>query len=221
MTLRDEGVIKFECNWTQAPLPEADAVLQVVQFRNTLFKDGLIGVYPDGIGFGNISLRVPTVASTEGNVSHQSAAPGDGSNQFVISASQTGHIEEATAEHFSLVTEYDIAANSVRCIGPLKASSESLTHAMIYEIFPDATGVIHVHHNSDWQRLQGMIPTSRGAVSYGTPEMAREVKRLAREENLGDAGIFVMAGHEDGILSFGCTLQEAYDVLRKWLSASI
>ena len=53
----DEGYIKFDCNWIPSndiPLNKV-AVLNV--WREIMYKKGLIGVYPDGIGFGNISLR--------------------------------------------------------------------------------------------------------------------------------------------------------------------
>lgn len=189
---RDEGVIKFECRWSNGPAPHASYLHELIAFRNRLFDLNLIGVYPDGIGFGNISAR------------------NAGSDKFIISASQTGHIARCYESHFVLVTNYDIEANHLDCIGPMKASSESLTHAMIYRIFPEAAAVIHVHNNVEWQRLQGLIPTSGVSVPYGTPEMAREVRRLAHQTDLPQKRIMVMAGHEDGILAFGSTLDEAF-----------
>jgi ribulose-5-phosphate 4-epimerase/fuculose-1-phosphate aldolase len=203
--VRDEGVIKYECSWTAQALPPLAGLTELIDFRNRVYRDGLIGVYPDGIGFGNISIRVGD------------GVGGDGGRQFAISASQTGQIAEANADHFALVTAYDFAANTVTCIGPLPASSESLTHAMIYERFTQSAAVIHVHSETHWRDLQGRIPTSGADVAYGTPEMAGEVQRLANEENLEARKIFVMAGHEDGILSFGNSLEEAYSSLRAWV----
>lgn len=198
--MRDEGVIKFDCRWMEAEnLPLDERIAELVDVRNELFRMNLIGVYPDGIGFGNISARVPGAAS------------------FVISASQTGHIPKCSAEHFTLVTTYSIKDNWVECIGPMRASSESLTHAMIYEVFHDATAIIHVHNNANWQRLLGTVPTSAESVPYGTPEMADEVRRLSRESDLRSSRIMVMAGHEDGILSFGATLRDAFDTLTSHL----
>lgn len=201
--MRDEGVIKFHCEWINAPIPEVGLHWsELIAYRNKLYADGLIGVYPDGIGFGNISLRWGA------------------SEEFVISASQTGHIPVASADHFALVTKYDVEQNSIICVGPMKASSESLTHAMIYATFSEVTAVIHVHNNSNWHKLLQQIPTSRPEVPYGTPEMAAEVQRLAREEDLGHKKIFVMAGHEDGILSLGTSLEEAYQVMYAHLELS-
>ncbi len=47
----------------------------------------------------------------------------------------------------------------------------------------------------------------------GTPGMALEMFRLFEEENLGDRKILAMAGHEDGIICFGGSLDEAGQVL--------
>jgi hypothetical protein len=39
--------------------------------------------------------------------------------------------------------------------------------------------------------------------------MAYDVLRLFRDTPVADGGIFVMGGHEDGIVGFGGSLQEA------------
>lgn len=207
--MRDEGVIKFECAWTPGPLPDYAKSGDLFDFRNQLYRDGLIGVYPDGIGFGNISVRLSDSQPTQ-NQSPQNQP------QFLISASQTGQIPSADAQHFALVTSFDLQRNSVSCVGPMKASSESMTHAIIYETFPQSSAVIHVHSNTHWQRLLGVVPTTVPHVPYGTPEMAAEVQRLARQADLSHQCILVMAGHEDGILSFGASLSAAYAVLKRW-----
>ncbi len=197
--MRDEGIIKFDCRWTDGRAPVGELVSELIEYRQRLFNLNLIGVYPDGIGFGNISARSP------------------GANEFFISASQTGHISPASFEHFSIVTKYSIEQNWLECHGPLKASSESLTHAMIYQAFPDVNAVIHVHHDLNWQRLQNLVPTTAARVAYGTPAMAAEVERLAREAQLAEHRIMIMAGHEDGIISFGQNLSEALATLLKHL----
>ena len=46
--------------------------------------------------------------------------------------------------------------------------------------------------------------------------MAAETQRLFKETPLLQQRIFVMAGHEDGIVTFGDTLQTAYRVLVQW-----
>lgn len=198
--MRDEGVIKFECRWKLDGELSGALVDELIAVRRKLFEMNLIGVYPDGIGFGNISAREPR------------------SKAFIISASQTGHFPVVDGSHFSIVDDYNVDENWIECSGTMKASSESLTHAMIYEVFPDASAVIHVHESANWQRLQGLIPTSRADVPYGTPDMAGEVARLARESTLPSVKAFVMAGHEDGILSFGASLDAAMRALLKNLT---
>jgi ribulose-5-phosphate 4-epimerase/fuculose-1-phosphate aldolase len=91
----------------------------------------------------------------------------------------------------------------------VQASSESLTHAAVYEADASAAAVVHVHHGELWRALLGKIPTTAKGIAYGTPEMAYDVLRLFRDTRVADSGIFVLGGHEDGIVAFGGSLQEA------------
>lgn len=191
----DEGYIKFRLHHREAAPPSHPELASLIRWRNRLHALGLIGHYEEhGVGYGNISLRHP-----EG---------------FVISGTQTGHIAEAGAEHFTLVTGWDIPANSVHSAGPIQASSESMTHAMLYDMDPAIGGVIHIHHGGAWRALLHQVPTTDEQVPYGTPEMAGEIARLWNEGELPQGKLLVMAGHEEGIFSFGKGLQEAAAVLR-------
>lgn len=194
----DEGYIKFNCNW----IPSNDIPLQLVAelnvWRNRMYEKRLIGVYPDGIGFGNISMRWK-------------------GNAFLISGSATGGLPKLDESHYSLVTDYHLSTNSVTCKGPLKASSESLTHASIYECSPSTHAVIHIHSLDMWKGLIHKVSTSSEDVPYGTPEMANEIKRLFAETSLSAEKIMVMGGHQEGIIGFGKDLEEAGHVLlEKW-----
>ncbi len=64
-----------------------------------------------------------------------------------------------------------------------------------------------------WQKLMYKVPTTEAEISYGTPEMAKEILRLFREDNLMKTKILVMSGHEEGIICFGKNLQEAGNIL--------
>ena len=188
----DEGYIKYDSHWTPGPAPDPAATELLDAWRRPLFEAGLIGHYAElGIGYGNISVR------------------GGEPRQFIISGTQTGHIGETVADHYALVTDYDIAQNSVSCVGPVEASSESLTHAAIYELDPDINAVVHVHSRRLWDSLRDCVPTTAANVEYGTPEMAREFGRLYRDTGFARDGIAVMAGHEEGIVSIGASLEEA------------
>ncbi|MBI1978097.1 MAG: S-methyl-5-thioribose-1-phosphate isomerase [Candidatus Omnitrophica bacterium] len=191
----DEGVIKFNCEWIRSE-PIQLAELQTLNaYRKKLFDLGLIGVYPDGVGFGNLSVRLGQT------------------KEFVISGTQTGGLPELTGEHYVRILDYSFSKNWVRCQGSAQASSESLTHAMIYELDSSIGAVVHVHHQALWKRLMGKVPTTDRKIAYGTPEMALEVKRLCENSDLRNQKILVMAGHEDGVISFGRDLQEASDIL--------
>ena len=199
----DEGVIKYSCEWVLGEKVDLELIQSLIRWRNYIHQLGLIGVYDNGIGFGNISIRISDTL------------------QFIISGSQTGHLAQLEAEHFTVVTDFNIEQNHLTCCGPIQASSESLTHAAIYSIQPQINAIIHVHHPQLWQHLLYQIPTTRQQVKYGTPAMAAEMFRLFAEENLSQQKILVMAGHEDGLLTFGKDLNEAGEILMQYYNFSI
>lgn len=188
----DEGYIKYTSFWTKAPVPSTADTEELEAWRQPLFAAGLIGHYEElGIGYGNISIRC--------------GEPG----QFLISGTQTGHITETDKAHYSLVTSYNTHANIVCSVGPLQASSEAMTHAAIYGLDLNIGAIVHGHSHVLWQSLLNKLPTTGADVAYGTPQMADEFRRLYRDTAFRDEGLAVMAGHEEGILSFGATLEEA------------
>ncbi|MDJ0814510.1 MAG: class II aldolase/adducin family protein [Woeseiaceae bacterium] len=187
----DEGYIKFESHWTPGPAADPELTALLDRWRQPLFDAGLIGHYDElGVGYGNLSVR----ARDSG---------------FVISGTQTGHIRNTGGPHYALVTDYDIAANQVFSTGPVEASSESLTHAAIYELDATISAVVHVHSASLWAKHLGRLPTTADDISYGTPEMARELERLLRNTAFATSGVAVMAGHEEGVIAYGRSLEEA------------
>lgn len=191
MTL-DEGYIKYQSRWTKAGPPDFAAAAELETWRAPLHTAGLIGHYAEhDIGYGNISVRSGTAG------------------QFVISGTQTGHLPTTTAEHYALVCGYDIAANEVECRGPIQASSESMTHAAIYELSLDIGAVVHVHSQALWQHFKNRLPTTDSRVAYGTPQMAKEFQRLYVSDRFQECGVAVMAGHDEGLVSIGATLADA------------
>ena len=188
----DEGYIKYDIDWTPGPPADVRAARELDTWRRPLHEAGLIGVYEKlGIGFGNLSMRA--------------AEPG----QFLISGTQTGELATTDESHYSLVTRVDIDANAVACHGPVKASSEAMTHAAIYALDDDINAIVHVHSKRLWERYRDELPTTAATVAYGTPEMAREFARLYEQTDFARIGIAVMAGHEEGLVSFGRTLEVA------------
>lgn len=193
----DEGYIKFQLHWLEDKPPSGIETL--LHWRNELYRAGLIGAYPSGIGYGNISVR-----TREG---------------FVISGSGTGTHKTASADHFTVVTDYSIESNTVQCRGPVKASSESLTHAALYEAAPAVMAVVHGHHKGVWNSLLGKAHMTALEAPYGSPKMALEIARLFKETDVAKQGFFLMAGHEEGLVGFGGGLEEASLVLLELLRA--
>ena len=188
----DEGYTKYECDWRHGPALPADAISELNDWRNRLHEQGLIGYYPEHrVGFGNVSIR-------EGD-----------SSTFIISGTQTGHIETTDERHYARVIRCDIEANRVLCEGPVQASSEALTHAAIYALDPGIRAVAHVHDAALWDELIDRLPTTSREISYGTPEMAREFRRLYAETDFPALGVAVMGGHEEGLVAFGRDIKEA------------
>jgi len=207
-----EGVIKFNLCYRAAEpvvLPELE---ELNGWRNRLWQLRLIGQDPrryDGYGFGNVSMRC----------GQHDEVPG--SRAFLISGTQTGALQELDDRHYTLVENYDAAANRVVAHGPVKPSSESLTHGILYDMDNRIQAVLHVHSPDIWQAAGTLgMPITDAAVAYGTPAMAAEVQRLFRETDVLRQHIFSMGGHEDGIVAFGQTVAEAGATLMAALALS-
>ncbi len=189
----EEGYIKFHCDWKKKPALSADALHSVNWGRQEMYRRGLIGAYENGIGYGNISERLA-------------------GEKFIISGSATGGLKKLTAAHYSIVDKTDIKNNRVWCNGPIKASSESMSHAVIYQNCPEVNAVVHIHDLELWKSTIHRSPTTHASVAYGTPEMAYEIIRLLKQTNIRQhTGYFTMAGHEEGIIAFGKNMQQAID----------
>ena len=185
----DEGYIKYHCQWDNKPCISAEEISVINHWREKLCAHGLIGMLPNGIGFGNISIR-------------------EDNNIFLISGSATGGIPKLDETHYSRVTGFNLEKNELYCEGLSVASSESLTHAALYAIDPAIQSVVHVHHHQGWIKGLHQLPTTPAGIAYGTPEMAVAVQTCYSQYRLKSNLIF-MAGHEDGIISFGCSIEEA------------
>lgn len=186
-----EGYIKFQCNWTKEEIEVSDDLFLLMgKARSRLYELGLIGMYPDGIGFGNLSVRTERCS-------------------FVITGSATGQFAALKLSHYAVVSTYSFTGNSIACKGLTKASAESLTHAAIYDVLPEVGAVVHIHCLRLWEKLLNTYPSTSGEIEYGTPEMAYAVQALASELKRKEEKIIVMGGHREGILAFGQNLEEA------------
>ncbi|MEY2341193.1 class II aldolase/adducin family protein [Acidithiobacillus sp. IBUN Pt1247-S3] len=183
--MEEEGVIKFQLHWQASGAPASDFLGDLESWRRRLRAIGGIGADPrryGGIGFGNLSRRC-----AEG---------------FWITGTQTGDLAILGPEQYSLVERWDIDANTVWARGPVAPSSESMSHAALYDIRADIDWVFHVHIPELWRRAAELnLPRTPAGVEYGTPDMALAVQEIAREATL--PLVLSMTGHEDGILAAG------------------
>ena len=203
-----EGVIKYQLEYTQKPINEKFSLSEINAWRTVIFRLGLIGQDPeryDNLGFGNISQRLNPQSS-----------------QFIISGSQTGHIEHLSPEHYCLVVKADTRKNRIQSCGLTKPSSESLTHASIYAQDSNINAVIHVHSPEIWNNTLSLnLPYISADIPYGTVEMAIAVEQLFQAGNSQRTSLFTMLGHEDGVVAFGRNMQEAAWELIRCLSLAI
>jgi len=191
----ETGSVKFRCEQVAVEISRFAGLAELNRYRRKLLSLGMIGVDASGIGFGNLSIR------------------SGATSQFYITGSATGRIPELTPADYAKVIAYDFARNWLRCEGSTVASSESLTHAAVYESDSTAGAVIHCHDMKLWTALLDNAPTTPKRVDYGTSQMAYAVQRLFEITDLKKRKIFVMAAHEGGLVTFGKDLPEAFGVL--------
>lgn len=192
----NEGYIKFHCKLIKGNFPKK--IKELNKWRNKLLELNLIGAFPDGTGFGNISEKTK--------------------KGFIISGTATGKIKKLKPEHYAEVTEFNLNENSLVCRGKIKASSESLSHAAVYDSAKKINSVIHVHSLKMWNALKDKVATTKKGVSFGTIEMAEEIKKLMKQKKIMQKKIIVMKGHKEGIICFGKNLNEAGNTLLNYLN---
>lgn len=189
--------VKFTYQRAQPEIVAFDALAGLNACRRKLLEQHLMGVDSNGVGFGNLSVR-------------------DGATgNFYITGSATGGLPELSLTDCVRIVDWDFKKNWVQYEGVAIPSSESLTHAAIYESDPATAAVIHCHDAVSWRTLLDEVPTTSKGVAYGTPEMAYEIIRLFKASDVQNREILVMAGHESGIVTFGKNLDEAFDVLMR------
>jgi hypothetical protein len=183
-----EGVVKYQLDFRPGPAPQDPRLPELQAWQQICHRLGLVGQDParyDGLAYGNLSLRLA-------------------GGQFLISGTQTGGKPKVQAGDYARVEHCDIDANRVSASGPLPPSSEALTHAAVYRGDPAIGCVMHGHSPEIWSRAAALgLPATDPAAAYGTPAMAHEVARLLAGPRPAPSGVFMMAGHQDGVVAFG------------------
>ena len=183
--MASDGVILFQLHHRDAPPPDAAATEILSGLRDALHARGWIGRDParyGGLGYGNVSRRIEDPA-------------------FLVSATQTGHRATLAAGDWVTVVAASPAANQLWSEGVGKPSSESLTHAAIYQAC-DAAFVCHIHHPALWRAACAgaiALPKTPASATYGTPAMAAALSEIASCEKGAFAA--AMSGHEDGLMA--------------------
>jgi len=93
-----------------------------------------------------------------------------------------------------------------------------MTHLAIYQANKSINALIHILNWQLWQDLMDKFPTTKTDVPYGSPEMAKEIFRLFQETNVKEEKIIIMGGHEEGIITFGLSLEEAGNLLLNFIN---
>lgn len=191
----DEGVVKYSLKYKQSEAIAIKECKKIEKTREDLYALGLIGAYSNGIGYGNISLKY------------------NKKNAFVITATQTGDLEQLTPNEYSLVKKVNFKTFTTTATGPSKPSSEAITHACIYELDEAINAVIHIHNEKLWDFMLKNTYLSTNDTPYGTPEMVEDVKELYKNIDPLQNNAFVMKGHFEGVVTFGKSLSEAKQAL--------
>lgn len=178
-----ESYVKFRADWQKTPISVNPRDLQIInRIRRSLKERGMIGVLPDGCGYGNISLRMQN-------------------DTFLITASATGQLKTLHMSALAMVENADIAGNRISCRGLRVASSESLSHAVCYQSNHAIQVVIHIHHVELWKRYYSELPQTEASAAYGTVAMAQSIAEIVHR-NAIPCGRILMAGHPDGLLAY-------------------
>lgn len=198
----DEGYIKFIAIQENEDFFLSDEILREINiFRNILKQHHLIGQLTDGIGFGNISVKIKNT------------------NEFVITGSNTGYLPVLEKYHLAKINKFVIHENKVFYNGIAKPSSETMTHAAIYEINHRIQAVVHTHHHATWKKYLHQLPTTDLAYAYGTPEIAIEIRKILLQNQNAADGIIIMGGHNDGIITYGNNLEAATNLMLHYILA--
>ena len=202
-----EGVIRFTLNHRYQPFLVEDLyrVNTLLDWRQILFDHDMIGggnpSRYNGLGFGNLSLRVDQ-------------------HRFIITSSQTGSQAQLTDQDLTMINQYSLTEGAIQSVGLKKPSSETLTHAAIYACSPSINWIFHVHSPSLWNNYVSLgIPSTPEGIQYGTIDMACAAQSLlgtSPEQGV----LFAMGGHTDGMISCAGTAQKTGELLLHTLEKS-
>lgn len=209
--MEKEGVIKYLLDFQRSPLQVSKRSLRDINIcRSVMIDEGLLGQDDHrygGYGFGNISTR--STKSTQ---------------RFLITGSQTGNKDVLSAAGLANITDIKFEQNSLCAHGEVEPSSESMTHGVLYRQSNQIQAVVHVHSPDIWRCAEALnLASTPPEIPYGTPEMTCAVQALSATLMLGKSPLpilFVMKGHEDGVVAAGTSLMQCTHILLDALQRS-
>lgn len=196
MNMTSEGYVKFSAEHTMSAPIEVPYWPELNEARTRLCQQGLVGVYPNGVGFGNVSIRFS----------------GDA---FLISGTATGALPVLGPENYCLVQTCDPEQNRVVSTGPVLPSSESMTHGAVYRSCPGANCVLHIHSRTIFDGMvRHRCPATMESAAYGTPEIATSIEKRVLESGSDEGGI-VLLGHDEGVITYGPSVKRAFILVQE------
>lgn len=203
-SVQNEGYTKFVAHLSPGTVPWSPECDTLDAARTRLHDLRWLGIYPNGIGFGNVSLRLP------------------GDSGFIISGTATGGARKLGQNGYCVVNDWRAESNEVWCRGPIQASSEAMSHGAVYKANSAVRCVLHIHSRELFDfMLAGDFPRTPADAAFGTPGIAIAITNLVRHDDSA-GGAFVMAGHQEGIMAYGSSIERAIEHLdkihRDWLS---
>jgi L-ribulose-5-phosphate 4-epimerase len=200
MTIPDDGVIKFACQWQPGPPLEATWLAPLVTWRDRLWQAQQIGTYPNGIGYGNISLKLsrPHLCRFR----HPDRPPGPDHSHPLHPGGWLGHRPQYPALR-SVPSKPRPNPSPMQLSTTMRQISGRLS-TFIIETCGSTTSTVCRPRPPAFPTALPKWPTKCG-----------DCWTIA---DLLQQRILIMAGHEEGVLVFGPTLESAGQVLFPYLN---
>jgi len=196
LSASSEGYVKYTVEHKMAEAIEVPHWAELNAARTHLHNLGLVGALSNGVGFGNLSLRLR-------------------GNEFLISGTSTGALPVLGLDGYCLISSFDFKQNRVVSIGPVQPSAESMTHGAVYCSSSGANCVIHIHSRTIFDgMLRDRYPATPEDAEYGTPEIALAVEKCVQELDK-DEGRIVLLGHDEGVIAYGPTVERTLTLVQE------
>lgn len=186
-----EGTIRFAyaLDTPDGPVAHPAMLAALNGWRAVFRRLGVLGQESGrygGLGFGNLSARDP-----------------ERPDEFLITASQTAGAPALTDHELVRITHSNPGRFWVDATGHHPPSSETLTHAMLYQADETLAWVFHLHSPDIWQQAEALyLPATGETVPYGSPAMVDAVAGLLTRHPARPL-VFVTLGHLDGVFACG------------------